>query len=129
MHVLWRSISLNGGRDSFSASAQHVLKSAISPNAAFQAQNRNTMQSITSLKRRCDSDDEFIYLFKMPSKQPETMVNISNIPIKVVLDAGSSVNLFRVFPPIFPLGLLQPKVEGPGEKSGVSIAVNSWRTI
>ena len=39
--------------------------------------------------------DEFVYSINASSKQPETITRIANIPVKVILDTGSSVNLLN----------------------------------
>lgn len=42
-----------------------------------------------------DTDEEFVYASNEQNKQPETITKFENIPVKVILDTGSSVNLLN----------------------------------
>ena len=42
-----------------------------------------------------NTDDEFVYSINTSSKQLETVTRIANIPVTVILDAGSSVKLLN----------------------------------
>ena len=98
-----------GGRDACHASGQtcsacsktgHFTKCCLSK--PRQALRRREVREITEAEKPepsylSDTDEEFIYSINASSiKQPETIMQITNIPVKVIIDRGSSVNLLRV---------------------------------
>ena len=96
-----------GGRDACPASGQtcsacsktgHFAKCCLSK--PRQAPRRREVREITEAEKPepylSDTDEEFIYSINASSiQQPETITQIANIPVKVIIDTGSSVNLLN----------------------------------
>lgn len=95
----------DGGRNSCPASGMkcsacsktgHFAKFCLSkPQQPPRRQNVREISQAEKPDYLSDTDDEFVYSINASSKQPETVIRIANIPIKVILDTGSSVNLLN----------------------------------
>ena len=95
----------DGGRNSCPASGMkcsacsktgHFAKCCLSkPQQPPRRQNVREISQAEKPDYLSDTDDEFVYSINASSKQPETVIRIANIPVKVILDTGSSVNLLN----------------------------------
>lgn len=95
----------DGGRDSCPGSrvkcsacskTGHFTKCCLSkPKQPPRCQNVREISQAENPVYLSDTDDEFVYSIDTSSKQPETVTQIANIPVKVILDTGSSVNLLN----------------------------------
>ena len=95
----------NGGRDSCPASrvkcsacskTGHFAKCCLSkPKQPPRRQNVREISQADKPVYLTNTDEEFVYSINAPSKQLETIMRIANIPVKVILDTGSSVNLLN----------------------------------
>ena len=95
----------DGGRDACPASG--VKCNACSKTGHFakcclskpkQPPRRHNVREISQVEKPAylsDTDEEFVYAINAQNKQPETITKIANIPVKVILDTGSSVNLLN----------------------------------
>lgn len=95
----------DGGRDACPASG--VKCNACSKTGHFakcclskpkQRPRRHNVREISQVEKPAylsDTDEEFVYAINAQNKQPETITKITNIPVKVILDTGSSVNLLN----------------------------------
>ena len=95
----------DGGRDACPASG--VKCNACSKTGHFakcclskpkQRPRRNNVREISQVEKPAylsDTDEEFVHAINAQNKQPETITKITNIPVKVILDTGSSVNLLN----------------------------------
>ena len=95
----------NGGRDACPTSG--VKCNACSKTGHFakcclskpkQRPRRHNVREISQVEKPAylsDTDEEFVYAINAQNKQPETITKITNIPVKVILATGSSVNLLN----------------------------------
>ena len=67
------------------------------PNEYQHPQQRNTRKEVRGLSehQQSDTDEEFIYTITPSTKTPEITVKIAKMPVQVIIDTGSSVNILN----------------------------------
>ena len=67
------------------------------PNEHQHPQQRNTRKEVRGLSehQQSDTDEEFIYTITPSTKTPEITVTIAEVPVQVIIDTGSSVNILN----------------------------------
>ena len=88
----------DGGRDSCPVSGVkcsacsktgHFAKCCLSkPNQPPRRHNVREISQADKPVYLSDTDEEFVYSINAQNKQPETITQIANIPVKVILDTG-----------------------------------------
>ena len=75
----------------------HFSKHCLSKAKPKQQVNRKYTNHITAEKHpvSSDTDDEFTFNLYDKQKQPQVTVSIANIPIRVLIDSGSTVNIIN----------------------------------
>ena len=60
-------------------------------------QQRNNRKEIRGLSehQQSDTDEEFIYTIMASTKTPQTTIKIANVPVPIIIDTGSSVNILN----------------------------------
>jgi hypothetical protein len=60
-------------------------------------QQRNNRKEIRGLSehQQGDTDEEFIYTIIASTKTPQTTIKIANVPVPIIIDTGSSVNILK----------------------------------
>ena len=60
-------------------------------------QQRNNRKEICGLSehQQSNTDEEFIYTIMASTKTPQTMIKIANVPVPIIIDTGSSVNILN----------------------------------
>jgi hypothetical protein len=60
-------------------------------------QQRNNRKEICGLSehQQSDTDEEFIYTIMASTKTPQTTIKIANVPVPIIIDTGSSVNILN----------------------------------
>ena len=62
-----------------------------------EEQKRHDRREVRSLSEQqpSDTDEEFIYTIIPSKKTPETTVKVAEVPVQVIIDTGSSVNILN----------------------------------
>ena len=62
-----------------------------------EEQKRHDRREVRGLSEQqpSDTDEEFIYTIIPPKKTPETTVKVAEVPVQVIIDTGSSVNILN----------------------------------
>ena len=62
-----------------------------------EEQKRHNRREVRGLSEQqpSDTDEEFIYTIIPSKKTPETTVKVAEVPVQVIIDTGSSVNILK----------------------------------